>query len=169
MLRHFQWVDGQADMWRVLENQGAFLSVTRALACLATDGQPTRVLGINTRGLLLAGAVANEVGAGVHALLSGDDLVSGPTLTTTSSLDDRDRTLDFRMRSTMGPGDRIVLVDDWIERGNRARVARALVERTGAAWLGTVVVVDDTDAETREDVSPFRSLVRSSELGSDTE
>lgn len=169
VLRRFLWVDGHADTWGVFEDQAAFLSVIRALASLAADGQPTRILGIEARGFLLAGAVANEVGAGVHVIRKHTGLLSGPKLAIRTDPDYQEIAHDFRMRSTMGPGDRVVLVDDWVERGSQARAARALVERTGAAWLGTVAMVDDTDAETRNDIGPFRSLVRSSELGPDAE
>jgi adenine phosphoribosyltransferase len=169
LLNHFRWVDGHADVWRVFEDQGAFLAITRALACLAAEGQPTRVLGIETRGLLLAGAVATEVGAGVQVIRKSDGLLPGPQISIETAPDYRDRSYEFRMRATLGPADRVVLVDDWVERGSQARAARSLVERTGAIWLGTVAMVDDTDAETREDVGPFRTLVRSSDLGSDTD
>ncbi|MCJ7826798.1 MAG: hypothetical protein MUP36_00935 [Demequinaceae bacterium] len=169
LLRCFSWVDGHADMWKVFEDQAAFLAITRALACLAAEGQPTRILGIEVRGLLLAGAVATEAGAGVHVIRKSDGLLPGPKISTETAPDYRERSYEFRMRATLGPNDRVVLVDDWVERGSQARAARSLVERTGAAWLGTVALVDDTDAETRDDVGPFRSLVRSSDLGPDTE
>jgi len=169
LLHRFRWIDGHPDTWRVYEDQASFLAVVRALAVLAADGQPTRILGIESRGFLLAGAVANEVGSGVHVVRRGSGPLPGSKLTITTDPDYRGVAHDFRMRSTIGPRDRIVLVDDWVERGSQARAARSLVERTGATWLGMVAMVDDTDAETREDIGPLRSLVRSSELRSDTE
>ncbi|MBN2177499.1 MAG: hypothetical protein JW722_07565 [Demequinaceae bacterium] len=169
LIRHFRWVDGHADVLGVFEDQGAFLAITRALACLAAEGQPTRILGIEARGFLLAGAVATEVGAGVHVIRKNDGLLPGAKLTITTAPDYRGLPHEFRMRSSLGRSDRVVLVDDWVERGSQARAARSLVERTGATWLGTVAMVDDTDAETREDIGPFRSLIRSSDLGPDTD
>jgi adenine phosphoribosyltransferase len=46
--------------------------------------------------------------------------------------------LDF---DAIGPGDRVLLVDDVIETGEQARAARRLVEQAGAEWVGMAVVV----------------------------
>lgn len=167
LIEHFRWVGGHADMWRVFEDQAAFLSIVRALAVLAAEGQPTRVLGIEARGFLLAGAVANEVGAGVHVIRKGDGMLPGSKLTITTEPDYRGTSHSFRMRSTLGPTDRVVLVDDWVERGSQARAARTLVERAGATWLGVVAMVDDTDQQTRESLGVLMALTRSADLSSD--
>jgi adenine phosphoribosyltransferase len=69
------------------------------------------------------------------------------------------------MRATdLRQGDRVVLVDDWIETRSQATAARNLVYRAGAHWVDCVVIVDEASAEVRQSVGPIRGLVESGQL-----
>ena len=165
LLKRFSWVDGHADVWRAFEDPDAFRDVVAALATLASHGLPTKVVSVESRGFILGGAVAHELGAGFQAIRKPGSLFPGPKQIITTDRDYRGKEYELRLRSTLTPADRVVYVDDWIEVGAQGRATRSLVERSGAEWLGTVVLVDDTDHDTRQDVGPLRSLVRSGELG----
>ncbi len=166
-LRHFEWVDGHAGMWSVFEDPIAFGEIISALAALACEGRPTRVVAIESRGFLLGAAVARDLRLGVQAIRKPGGILPGPKLHVTSAPDYRKKAHDLRMRATLDPSDRVVLVDDWVERGSQARAARTLVERTGATWAGTVSIVDDADEDTRVAIGPLLSLLRRSDLPPD--
>jgi adenine phosphoribosyltransferase len=67
-------------------------------------------------------------------------------------------------RSSLGAGDRVVLVDDWIETGNQAAAVRDMVLECGAAWAGCAVMVDQLGEGRARELGPVRSLVRFAEL-----
>ena len=64
----------------------------------------------------------------------------------------------------LGPGDRVLLVDDWIETGTQAAACRRLVELAGAEWVGAAVVVDGLEDDARRADLRVRSLVLDAEL-----
>lgn len=167
LLREFRWHEGHADVWSAFESTAAFRDIVAGLAALAAPLQPTRVAGIESRGFLLGGAVAIEIGAGFQAIRKSGGLFAGPKDTVRADADYRGVSHDLRMRATLLPHDRVVLVDDWVERGSQAQAARTLVERAGATWLGVVAMVDDTDQPAREGLGALMALTRSSELSAD--
>jgi len=71
---------------------------------------------------------------------------------------------DRRRRSRLAPGDRLILVDDWVETGSQFRCARQLVIDCGAELIGYSVLVDDLTDEDRTAPGRGQALVRSTEL-----
>ena len=63
-------------------------------------------------------------------------------------------------REALGPEDRVVLVDDWIETGAQALAARQLIEGTGATLMGTSIIVDDLADEARARLGRLHALLR---------
>jgi adenine phosphoribosyltransferase len=53
-------------------------------------------------------------------------------------------------RRAVRSGDRLLLVDDWIETGSQARTVSTLAEQRGADVVGVSVLVDDTTDDVRE-------------------
>jgi adenine phosphoribosyltransferase len=60
--------------------------------------------------------------------------------------------------------DRVLLVDDWVERGSQASATRHLVEDCGASLVGLSVMVDQLDSSLRSTLPTITSIVRASEL-----
>jgi hypothetical protein len=69
------------------------------------------------------------------------------------------------LRDTLGPGHRVVFVDDWAEQGAQAKAVHQLVLGTGANWLGASLIVDQLTSEVRSQVGPVTFLVTAQELG----
>jgi adenine phosphoribosyltransferase len=67
-------------------------------------------------------------------------------------------------RASLGPADRVLLVDDWIETGSRALAVRELVDAAGAELLGCAVVIDQTRADAKQMLGSFHALMSSDEL-----
>lgn len=159
VLREFRWADGHSDVWRLSEDAATFALVVAGLATLAVELGPTAVAGIETRGVLFGAPVAAALGLGFHTIRKTDGLFAGSRLSQAAAPDYRGRTHTLRSRGAFRPGDRVVLVDDWIERGSQASAAADLIGRSGASLAGVVVIVDQSDGSL-----PVRSLVTATEL-----
>jgi adenine phosphoribosyltransferase len=166
VLDRFRWVEGHADVWRVFADADALRLVVAGLAAPWQDAGVTHVAGIEARGFLLGGAVAVALGAGFVAIRKdGTGLLPGPKVRATADEDYRGNRHELRMQAALSATDRVLLVDDWAERGSQASAARELVRLTGAEFLGVSVVVDMLPAAVRADLGRVTTLVEADELG----
>lgn len=84
---------------------------------------------------------------------------------TTTSPDYRDKHLSLGLRRTLlRSGDRALFVDDWIDTGAQAGACRALVDMSGATWIGAAVVVDGLESSSLRRALRVRSLLHIREL-----
>jgi adenine phosphoribosyltransferase len=138
-----------------------------ALAELYAPQRPTVVVGPESRGLLVGALTASALAVGFvevrkdPAAAADDDAV----LRRTSAPDysDRHKVLGFRRR-LLRAGDRALMVDDWIATGATALTVRALVEDSGAQWLGLATIVDALEDAGLRRRLPLRSLLRERDL-----
>ena len=131
--------------WR---DPGLLRDIAIGLAELFAVREPTLVLGLQSRGVLLGAVVAQHLGVGLVEIRKdpAPSTDSDAWLTATTPPDYRDRHLTLGVRRDLvQSGERVLLVDDWIATGGQALGARELVRRSGATWLGLAVVVDALD------------------------
>ncbi len=166
LLEQFRWITGHADVWRCFADARTLQLVVRGLADPWRDGGITHVCGIEARGFLLGGAVALQLGAGFVGVRKTDGLFPGPKVTRVTALDYREQQHTLRLRRDLLRGaDRVLLVDDWAERGAQALAVRAMVEECGATFAGVALVVDQLEAATRAQLAPVVAIVAADELG----
>jgi adenine phosphoribosyltransferase len=67
-------------------------------------------------------------------------------------------------RGSLSSGDRVVLVDDWVETGSQFRAAGGLIAECGAELVGCSVIVDDMTDQVRAGIGRSHAIVRSAEL-----
>jgi orotate phosphoribosyltransferase len=65
---------------------------------------------------------------------------------------------------TIGPKDRVLVVDDWAEAGSKALTARRLIESCGARYLGLSLLVDQPRPEVRGRLEPVAAVALASDL-----
>jgi adenine phosphoribosyltransferase len=165
LLGRFRWQSGHADVWRLFSDAETLAVVVEGLADPWTDRGVTKVCGIEARGFLLGGAVATRLGVGFVAVRKGDCLFPGLKAEVATEPDYRGLSQVLRLRrEDLGPGDRVLLVDDWAERGSQARAARQLIESCGADFLGLSVMVDQLDEPARSPMGQVSAIVRYAEL-----
>lgn len=168
VLETFAWSGGHADIWRVFADAQALQDVVAALAAPWQDRGVTKVVGIESRGFLLGAPTAVALGVGFVAIRKeGTGLLPAPKVSTTAGEDYRGNRHQLRMQAVLTPGDRMLVVDDWVERGSQALAAAELVARCGAGFLGLSVVVDDLSDEVRARLGRVTALVTGDELGDD--
>ncbi|KUN59957.1 phosphoribosyltransferase family protein [Streptomyces griseorubiginosus] len=164
VLERFQWVGGHADVWGIFRDPRALAGMVHGLAEPFQEDGITAVCGIESRGFLLGAAVAVELGVGFAAVRKAAGIFPGKKVTRRSHPDYRGTRQELRLqRDAVGTGDRVLLVDDWIETGSQARAVRSMVEERGGQWMGCSVVVDQTTPARRADLR-VRSIVTASEL-----
>jgi adenine phosphoribosyltransferase len=125
----------------------------------------TKVAGIESRGFLLGGAVALALGAGFVAVRKAGGLLPGPKVSVEADPDYRGQRQLLRMQAVLRPTDRVLLVDDWAERGSQALAARRLVQAGGAQFVGLSLVVDQLTDAARAKLGRVTALVRADEFG----
>jgi adenine phosphoribosyltransferase len=106
---------------------------------------PTVVLGLESRGYLVGVAVALHLHVGFVEVRKNPQstTASDAWILQTTPPDYRDRNLRLGIkRDLLRSGDRVLLVDDWIDTGSQALTTQRIVQRTGATWLGTATIVD---------------------------
>lgn len=164
-LRRFSWQDGHADVWRVFDDGDAFGEVVTSLAAPWHERAITKVCGIEARGFILGGAVACALGVGFVAIRKQGSLFPGDKYEVQAGPDYRgvNHVLEMQRQSVQS-SDRVLLVDDWIERGSQAVAARELIERCGGVLEGIAVMVDQLGDESRTRLPEVTRLVSADEL-----
>jgi len=165
LLDRFRWEGGHADVWRIFVDAEAFAQVIAGVVEPWRDQAVSTVLGIESRGFLLGGAAAIALGAGFVAVRKSDGLLPGPKVSVDADEDYRGQRHRLRMQTVLDPHDRVLMVDDWAERGSQARAAQQLVESTGATFLGVSVLVDQLTPSARLGLRAVTALVDANELG----
>jgi adenine phosphoribosyltransferase len=126
------------DITPLLADGPAFAAVVRAMA----DGYEgvTKVAGIEARGFILAAPVAYVLGAGFVPVRKQGKLPS-ETHAQSYELEYGEATLEVHI-DDLGPGDRVLIVDDVLATGGTAAATAELVRRTGADVAGIVVLLE---------------------------
>lgn len=155
-------IDGHADIWRVFLNPDLLARAIRAIAAPFAGEGITKVVGIESRGFLLGGAVAVALDAGFAGVRKGGALLPGPKLREPMWAPDyRGRVHDLLLQaSALDRRDRVLLVDDWIESGNQALAVKHLVLRANATFVGTSVIVNQLPTDRAGDFASLHYLVR---------
>jgi adenine phosphoribosyltransferase len=165
LVERIRFVDGHAEIWRVFEDGQLFAEVVDALARPWESVAPTKVAGIEARGFIVGAVVASRLGAGFVAIRKEGSLFAGSKIEATSGPDYRGRQHRLLIRrESVEPADRVVLVDDWCEKGSQAMAAKQLIESCGATFLGVSVIVDQLPIGVASAFPRYLSLVRADEL-----
>ena len=164
-LQAFRWHDGHADVWRAFDDGPTFAAIIEGLSVPWVDSGITKVVGVESRGFLLGGAVAIRLGVGFTAVRKDGALFPGAKTYVESAADYRGQTHALSMQKTLTADDTVLFVDDWAQKGAQALAVMTLVSPSHATWAGISILVDQLEASTRERLGRVTSLVTADELG----
>lgn len=165
VLDHFRWIEGDADTWSMLRDAEALSAITDGLSDTLRDERIDVVVGIEARGFVLGPLVALKLGVGFSPIRRAGALFPGKTASSMTAPDYRGKQHTLAIRADhFESGQRVALVDDWIETGSQAFTATQLVSETGATLVAIAVVIDEASAELKAKLPPVRALVRADEL-----
>lgn len=162
-LEAFQWTDGHADFSRVFRSSELVSLLGPAMVSPFRGSEITAVVGTEARGFVLGALCASALGVGLVLARKPGSVHPGDNATTTSDPDWRGRRITFEISRILGPGDRVLLVDDWIETGSQADAVRRAIDLCGAILVGTSVIVDQTTPAKRG-LLRVTALVRACDL-----
>lgn len=128
------------DLTPVLADPRGLALTGAALAAPWVDRGITAVAGIEARGFLLAPLVAQHLGTGV-VLLRKPGKLPADTRRIEYDLEYGTDALEVH-RDAVGPGDRVLLVDDVLATGGTASAGAALLEQCGADVPGAAFVIE---------------------------
>lgn len=154
VLAEFPLVNDHPDVAGVLRRPDLLALLGPALAQPFGGAGVTAVCAPEARGPILGALVAVELGAGLVLVRKGDRNHPGADRRVESGPTWRGTTESFQTRSwDLGPGDRVLVVDDWITTGSSARAVRELAEAAGAVYVGASVLVNKADRDTVDDLA----------------
>jgi adenine phosphoribosyltransferase len=132
------------DITPLLADHDALTAVVAALAAVGRDeaGQVMvdKVIGMESRGFILAAPVALELGAGFIPVRKAGKLPRA-TYAVSYALEYGEATLELH-RDAVSPGDRVLLVDDVLATGGTMKATRELVEKCGGVVVGAAVLME---------------------------
>lgn len=167
LLRSFRWTHGHADFADALRDPDLLAAIGPALAGPFATGGVTAVVALEARGFVVGGLVARELGVGLVLARKPGAVHPDSDGHVATEPDWRGRHVEILIsRRAVLSGDRLLLVDDWIETGSQARTVSTLAESRGAKVVGVSVLVDDTTEKVRQELTVV-GLVRSSDLPPD--
>ncbi len=122
------------DITPLLATPSAFSAATRAMAAPFADHSITHVVAIESRGFILGGPIALQLGAGFIPVRKVGKLPS-TTRRETYDLEYGTDTLEIHA-DAVDSGSRVLIVDDVLATGGTADATRRLVEALGATLAG---------------------------------
>lgn len=128
------------DITTLLGNSDAFKAAVDALAAPYRNRGISKVAGIEARGFILGGAVAVQLGAGFVPIRKKGKLPH-ETVRIGYSLEYGSDEMEIH-RDAVGPGEKVILVDDLIATGGTATAAISLVRSLGAEVVAACFVID---------------------------
>ena len=128
------------DVTPVLLDVDLFAQTVTLMADPYRDARITRVVSIESRGFLFGAPIALELGAGLVPIRKPGKLPAA-TQRVEYALEYGTDALEMH-HDAVGPGDRVLVVDDVLATGGTANAAAQLVGGTGAAVVGFSFLIE---------------------------
>jgi len=128
------------DITTLLAHPGAYRETIDQLAAPYLDARIDRVVGIEARGFILGGALADRLDAGFVPVRKRGKLPHD-TLRVAYALEYGTDEIEIH-RDALTQGARVLLVDDLIATGGTALAAIQLLEKLGATIVAAAFVID---------------------------
>lgn len=160
----FRWIDGHADVPGLFRDAALLRDIGPALAAPFRDQAVDIVAAPEARGFILGGLVATELSAGLVLIRKEGALHPGPVFEAESNEDWREIKNRFRLRhDDIEAGQRVLLVDDWIETASQVRACLSLIAEAGGVTVGLAALIQDCPDEVASELN-LTSLVRADDL-----
>jgi adenine phosphoribosyltransferase len=128
------------DITLLLGDAGAFSAAISALAEPHLEAHVDIVAGIESRGFILGGAVADRLGAG-FALVRKEGRLPSARISQAYTLEYGEAVIEMHS-DAIAPGQRVLIIDDLLATGGTAGAAAALVDRLGGTIVGFAFLIE---------------------------
>ncbi len=147
------------DITTLLKNPKGYSETLVQLVELARDKGITKVIGIESRGFIFGGALADKLGAGFVPTRKPGKLPA-ETVTESYKLEYETDVIEIH-KDAIEHGDKILLHDDLLATGGTMEAACKLVEKLGAEIVQISVLIDLTFLNGKEKLKQYdvKSLI----------
>ena len=148
------------DITPVLADPDLFRSVIDLFSSRYADKGITKIAGIDARGFLFGGAIADRLGAGIVPIRKKGKLPYD-TFEETYDLEYGSATLEIH-KDAFEPGEKVVIVDDLLATGGTAAASAKLVRQAGGEVVEICFLIELAFLEGRkklEDLEIFSPIV----------
>jgi adenine phosphoribosyltransferase len=128
------------DISTLLAHPSAWQATVKRLADAVRPHSPDLLVGIESRGFLVAAPLAYELGLG-FAMVRKEGKLPGQTVRLTYSLEYGSDTIEIQ-EDAIVPGRRVVVVDDLLATGGTMQAAIDLVRRRGGVVAGAGCIIE---------------------------
>ena len=128
------------DITPLLADPAALREVMVAMAAPWRDAGVTHIVGVESRGFLFGTGVALDLDVGL-ALVRKPGKLPCDTHSVSYALEYGTDSLEIH-KDALGPGDRVVVVDDVLATGGTAGAVGELIDRCGAELLGFAFLLE---------------------------
>lgn len=146
------------DISTLLAHPGAWRSTVDGLGKLVGDMRPDMLVGIESRGFLVAAPLALQLNLG-FAMVRKPGKLPGATIAHDYDLEYGSDRIELQ-EGMIKPGQRVVVLDDLLATGGTLAASIALLRRVGADVVGAACIIELSflNGRSRLDV-PFSSLI----------
>lgn len=150
------------DISTLLMHGPAWMTTIDRLAEIIAPQKPDQLLGIESRGLMVASAVAYKLGCG-FAMVRKKNKLPGPVVQHAYALEYGEDVIEVQA-DAVKKGQRIVIVDDLLATGGTMQAAVSLACKLGAEVILTAFIIELTFLNGRKKLDvPTESLLQYSE------
>jgi adenine phosphoribosyltransferase len=146
------------DISTLLAHPDAWQTTVQRLATVVRPHQPDLLVGIESRGFLVAAPLAYELGRG-FAMVRKKGKLPGPTVRFAYDLEYGTDTIEVQ-EDAITPGQRVVVLDDLLATGGTMQAAISLVRQRGGIVTAAACIIELTFLQGRSRIDvPFASMV----------
>ena len=128
------------DISTLLQHADAWRATVDRLADAVRDLEPDQLIGIESRGFLVAAPLALELGCG-FSMIRKKGKLPGETIGYTYDLEYGTDTIEIQS-DAVGPGQKVVVVDDLLATGGTMAASIALLRQIGADVRGAAFIIE---------------------------
>ncbi len=140
------------DITTLLQDADGLKEIIEALAKRYVNEKANFVVGIESRGFIVGGALAKELGIGFVPIRKKGKLPS-EVIQEEYDLEYGKDIIEMH-KDSLKNGNRVILVDDLIATGGTARAACKLIESVGAEIVECAFIVDLPELKGKEKLAP---------------
>jgi adenine phosphoribosyltransferase len=146
------------DISTLLAHPEAWRATVEQLAAAIRPHRPDLLVGIESRGFLVAAPLAYAMGSG-FAMVRKKGKLPGPTVRYSYDLEYGSDTIEVQ-EDAIRPGQRVVVVDDLVATGGTMRAAIELVQQRGGTVAAAACIIELAFLEGRGRLSvPLAAIV----------
>ncbi len=127
------------DVTPIFENPEVFSNLLNDLIEPFKESDFDKIAGLDALGFVIGGALAQKMNKGFICIRKGGKLpgINDTVLKTSSFVDYTNTSKSFEInKSSVKKGDKILLVDEWIETGTQIKASVKLIEELGGVIIG---------------------------------